>query len=55
MSQQKFIKKIKKGFLRETASPGLRQFLATEILLKIMKNAFYYTLKTLFLIKIFLS
>ena len=32
---------------------GLRQFLATEAALKIMKNAFYFTLKALFVLKIF--
>ena len=32
---------------------GLRQFLATESLLKRMKNAFCITLKALFVIKIF--
>ena len=32
---------------------GLRQFLTTEAPLKIMKNAFYFTLKALFVLKIF--
>ena len=32
---------------------GLRQFLATESSLKMMKNAFYFTLKDLFVLKIF--
>ena len=32
---------------------GLRQFLANDISLKIMKNAFYYILKALLLVKIF--
>ena len=32
---------------------GLRQFLATESLLKMMKNAFYFTSKALFVLKIF--
>ena len=32
---------------------GLRQFLVTESTLKIMKNKFYFTLKTLFVLKIF--
>ena len=32
---------------------GLRRFLATEIPLKIMKNAFYFTSKALFVLKIF--
>ena len=34
------------------ALKGLRQFLAIEILLKMMKNAFYFTLKALFVLKI---
>ena len=32
---------------------GLRQFLATESPFKMMKNAFYFTLKALFILKIF--
>ena len=32
---------------------GLRQLLATERPLKILKNAFYFTLKALFVLKIF--
>ena len=32
---------------------GLRQFLATESPLKMMKNAFYFTRKALFVLKIF--
>ena len=32
---------------------GLRQFLANETLLKMMKKAFYFTLKALFILKIF--
>ena len=32
---------------------GLRQFLATESSLKMMKNAFYVTSKALFVLKIF--
>ena len=32
---------------------GLRQFLATESPLKMMKNAFYFTLRTRFVLKIF--
>ena len=32
---------------------GLRQLLATESPLKIMKNAFYFTLKALFVLKMF--
>ena len=38
----------KKGVLS-----GLRQFLATESPLKTMKNAFYFTLKALFVLEIF--
>ena len=34
------------------ALPGLRQFLATESPLKIMKNVFYSTSKALFVLKI---
>ena len=40
--------KIIKGALS-----GLRQFLATECTLKMMKNAFYITSKALFVLKIF--
>ena len=32
---------------------GLRQFLATESPLKVMKYAFYFTLKAVFVLKIF--
>ena len=32
---------------------GLRHFLATESPLKMMKNAFYFTTKVLFILKIF--
>ena len=32
---------------------GLKQFLATESPLKVMKNAFYFTLKALFVLKIY--
>ena len=32
---------------------GLRQLLATESPLKMMKSAFYFTLKSLFVLKIF--
>ena len=35
------------------ALSGLRQFLATKGPLKMNKNAFYFTLKTLFVLKIF--
>ena len=33
--------------------PGLRQFLATESPLKMMKNAFYFISRTLFVLRIF--
>ena len=36
------------------ALSGLRKFLVTESALKIMKNAFHYTLKALFVLKKFL-
>ena len=39
--------------LLKTALSGLRQFLAIEIPLKMMKNAFYFTSKALFALKIF--
>ena len=35
------------------AVSGLRQFRATESLLKLMKNAFYFILEALFVLKIF--
>ena len=35
------------------ALSGLRQLLATERPLKVMKNAFYFTSKALFVLKIF--
>ena len=34
-------------------SAGLRQFLATESTWKVVKNAFYFILKALFVLKIF--
>ena len=34
---------------------GLRQFLATKSPFKMMKNVFYFTLKALFVLKIFKS
>ena len=37
------------------ALSGLKEFLATENPCKMMKNAFYFTLKTLFVLKIFRS
>ena len=40
------------GFLKGTLS-GLRQFLAIESPLKAMKNAFYFSSKALFVLKIF--
>ena len=42
------------GFLKDALSCP-RQFLATENPLKMMKNGFYFTLKALFLLKIFKS
>ena len=39
--------------LFEGTLSGLRQFLATEIPLKMMKKAFYFTSKALFVLKIF--
>ena len=39
--------------LFEGALSGLRQFLATESLFKMMKNAFYFTLKALLVLKMF--
>ena len=40
-------------FFVKGALEGLRQFLITESPLKIMKNAFYFTLKALFVLKLF--
>ena len=40
------------NFLKGTLS-GLKQFLATESLFKMMKNAFYFTLKAFFILKVF--
>ena len=40
-------------FLIKGALSGLRQYFATERPLKMMKNAFYFTLKALFVPKIF--
>ena len=37
----------------KVALSGLRQFLATQSPLIVMKNAFYFTLKPLFVLKIF--
>ena len=39
--------------LFKEALSGLKQFLATESLFRIIKNAFYFTLKTYFVLKIF--
>ena len=39
--------------IHKGALSGLRKFLATESLLKMMKNAFYFTLQALFVLKIF--
>ena len=41
------------GVSLKDALSGLRQFLATEGHLKMMKNTFYFTLKALLLLKIF--
>ena len=35
------------------ALSGLRQFFTTKSLLKMMKNAFYFTLNALFVLKLF--
>ena len=40
-------------YLFKDALSSLRQFLATESPLKMMKNAFYSILKALFILKIF--
>ena len=44
---------VQKAKLFKGAISGLRQFLATERPLKMMKNAFYFTLKALFILEIF--
>ena len=44
--------KIDPGTFKGTLS-GLRQFLATESSLKMMKNVFYFISKVLFLLKLF--
>ena len=41
------------AWLIKGALSGLRKFLATESPLKMMKNAFYFTPKALFVLKIF--
>ena len=43
-----------KSFIKTwTLLSGLRQFLASESLLKMMKNVFYLTVKTFFVLKVF--
>ena len=37
----------------EVILSGLKQFLAAEIPLKVMRNAFYFTSKALFVLKMF--
>ena len=47
-------KKEKNSFMKfKGGLSGLRQFLVTESPLKMMKNAFRFTLKALFILKIF--
>ena len=46
------IRNIAEYIFKGTLS-DLRQFLTNEIPLKMMKNAFYFTLKALFILKIF--
>ena len=43
----------KLSFAIKGALSGLRQFLATENALKMMKNAFYFTSKAIFILKTF--
>ena len=43
----------KLSFVIKGALSGLRQFLATENTLKMMKNAFYFTSKAIFILKTF--
>ena len=40
------------NYLFKSALPVLRQFLPTEMSLKVMKKVFYFALKTLFVLKI---
>ena len=40
-------------YILKGALSGLRQFLTPETPLKLMKNAFYFTSKALFVLKIF--
>ena len=42
-----------RGILFQGAHSGLRQFLATKTPLKMMKNAFYFTLKAPLVLKMF--
>ena len=44
---------LKEDFFKGTLE-GLIQLLATESPLKVMKNAFYFTLKALFVVKLFI-
>ena len=44
----------KMKFSIKGALSGGRQFLTVESLLNMMKNAFYFTVKTLFVLKIFI-
>ena len=48
-----FVSCLLQCFLIEDAFSGLRQFLTTESPLKVMKSAFYFIFKTLFVLKIF--
>ena len=47
------VQKLQERCPLKGALSGLRQFLATESSLKVMKNAFYFRLKALFVLKIF--
>ena len=44
---------LRESLLVKGALSGLRQFLAIESPLKMMKNAFYFTSKALFVFKMF--
>ena len=44
---------LKEDFFKGTLE-GLIQLLSTESPLKVMKNAFYFTLKALFVVKLFI-
>ena len=52
-SQFIWVSQIFVKFLIKGALKGLRQFLSTGSPLKIMKNAIYFTIKALFVFKIF--